>query len=344
MNDYGIAVVIPCYKCSRHIMDVLERIGKEVRRIYVVDDCCPEGTGRLVQEKTRDPRVRVIFNEKNLGVGGAVMHGYREALKEPENRIFVKIDGDGQMDPALVHRFTAPIRQGLADYAKGNRFYELEQVFQMPKIRLFGNVGLSFLSKLSSGYWHIFDCTNGYTAIAREVASRLDFEKIDKRFFFESDMLFHLNLIRAVVTDIPMSACYGDETSTLSVASCAASFFFKHCRNTAKRIFYNYFLRDLSLASLELLAGLVLTLWGCLFGGFTWWSAVRQNVDTPAGTAMLAGTMIIVGLQLLLGFFAYDMGNAPTHPLHLLYDDEAQPPAGEDGREERGGKNASDRP
>ena len=324
MAECGIAVIIPCFKCSQHVLGVIERIGKEVRRIYVVDDCCPEGTGRLVQEKVSDPRVRVLFNRQNLGVGGAVMRGYRAALEEPENRILVKIDGDGQMDPALIHRFTAPIRRGLADYTKGNRFYKLEHVFQMPKIRLFGNVGLSFLSKLSTGYWHIFDCTNGYTALAREVASRLDFEKIEKRFFFESDMLFHLNIIRAVVADVPMSPCYDNETSTLSIASCATSFFFKHCRNTAKRIFFNYFLRDLSLASLELLAGLVLTIWGCLFGGFSWWNAAEQHISTPAGTAMLAGTMIIVGLQLLLGFFAYDMGDTPTHPLHLLYDDEAQ--------------------
>ena len=260
MTECGIAVIIPCFKCSRHILGVLGRIGKEVHRIYVVDDCCPEGTGRLVQDRISDPRVRVLFNEQNLGVGGAVMHGYRVALEDPENRILVKIDGDGQMDPALIHRFTAPIQRGLADYTKGNRFYELEHVFQMPKIRLYGN-----------------------------------------------------------------------ETSTLSIASCAAIFFSKHCRNTVKRIFYNYFLRDLSLASLELLAGLVLTVWGCLFGGFTWWNAVEQSISTPAGTAMLAGTMIIVGLQLLLGFFAYDMGDAPTHPLHLLYDDEAHPPADKNG-------------
>ncbi len=321
MTEYGIAVIIPCFKCRRHILDVLGRIGKEVRRIYVVDDCCPEGTGQLVQETVTDPRICVLYNEKNLGVGGAVLRGYRAALEDEANKILVKIDGDGQMDPALLSRFTAPIRRGMADYTKGNRFYNLDQVFRMPKIRIFGNVVLSFLSKFSTGYWQIFDFTNGYTAIAREVALRLDFDKIDKRYFFESDMLFRLNIIRAVVADIPMSARYGDEKSNLSIAHCASSFFFKHCANMIKRIFYNYFLRDLSLASLELLLGLFFSIWGCLFGGFTWVNALEQNLTTPAGTAILAGTMIIVGLQLLLGFFAYDMANAPTRPLHLLYDD-----------------------
>ncbi|MBO4301145.1 MAG: glycosyltransferase family 2 protein, partial [Desulfovibrio sp.] len=286
-----------------------------------VDDCCPEGTGRLVEETVKDPRVRVLFNTRNLGVGGAVMQGYKAALEEKENSIIVKIDGDGQMEPALLPRFASPIQRGMADYTKGNRFYNLDQVFCMPKIRIFGNVILSFLSKFSTGYWQIFDFTNGYTAIAREVLCRLDLDKIDKRYFFESDMLFRLNIIRAVVADIPMSARYGDEKSNLSIAKCAGSFFFKHCANTVKRIFYNYFLRDLSLASLELLLGLFLSIWGCLFGGFTWVNALANNTSTPAGTAILAGTMIIVGLQLLLGFFAYDMANAPTRPLHVLYDD-----------------------
>lgn len=320
MTESGIAVIIPCFKCRRHILDVLRHIGPEVRRIYVVDDCCPEGTGRLVQEQNQDPRVRVLFNTRNLGVGGAVMQGYRAALEESENRILVKIDGDGQMDPALIPRFAAPICQGMADYTKGNRFYNLDEIWRMPKIRIFGNVVLSFLSKFSTGYWQIFDFTNGYTAIARSVACRLDFSKIDERYFFESDMLFRLNIIRAVVTDIPMSAHYGNETSNLSITRCIGRFFFKHVLNTLKRIFYNYFLRDLSLASLELLLGFLFTVWGCLFGGFTWWNALEQNLTTPAGTAILAGTMIIVGLQLLLGFFAYDMAHIPTRPLHLLYD------------------------
>ncbi|MBQ9405164.1 MAG: glycosyltransferase family 2 protein [Desulfovibrio sp.] len=324
MTEHGIAVVIPCYKCRSQILDVLARVGKEVRRIYVIDDCCPEGTGKLVQDRVNDPRVRVLFNAQNLGVGGAVMRGYRAALEEKENAIIVKIDGDGQMDPALLSRFAAPLRRGLADYTKGNRFYNPDQIYCMPKIRIFGNVVLSFLSKFSTGYWQTFDFTNGYTAIAREVLRRLDMDKIDKRYFFESDMLFRLNIIRAVVTDIPMSARYGDEKSNLNIAQCVGRFFFKHCVNTAKRIFYNYFLRDLSLASLELLLGLLLSIWGCLFGGFTWINALANNATTPAGTAILAGTMIIVGLQLLLGFFAYDMANVPSHPLHVLYADEAQ--------------------
>ena len=318
----GIAVVIPCFRVRRHVCGVLRRIGPEVRRIYVVDDACPEGSGRHVQAHSDDPRVRVLFNPVNLGVGGAVMRGYREALADGDIGVVVKIDGDGQMDPALVPRFVAPIAGGWSDYTKGNRFYRLESLSSMPRVRIIGNLGLSFLAKLSTGYWQIFDPTNGYTAIHAQVLRQLPLEKMDKGYFFETDMLFRLNTIRAVVTDIPMDASYGDERSSLNAWRALGTFFVKHCRNAAKRIFYNFYLRDLSIASIELPLGLGLFLWGCLFGGFKWWRAAASNLDASAGTAILSSTMIIVGLQLLLGFFAHDMANVPKRPLHILYGSE----------------------
>ena len=120
----------------------------------------------------------------------------------------------------------------------------------MPKMRLFGNVCLSFLTKLSSGYWRNFDPTNGFTAIHRAVILNLPLEKIEKRYFFESDMLFRLNILRAVVVDVPMEALYGEEKSNLNVIKEIPSFAVKHLKNLWKRVIYNYFLRDFSLASL----------------------------------------------------------------------------------------------
>lgn len=244
-----IAVVIPCFKVAAHIEDLLASIGGEVQAIFVVDDCCPENSGRLVEARCTDRRVRVIYHSENQGVGGAVLSGYRAAIAAGAD-VIIKLDGDGQMAPALVPAFVAPIIRGEADYAKGNRFFEIETVRQMPTVRLLGNTGLSFLTKLSSGYWNLFDPTNGYTAISARVAARLPMGKISKRYFFESDMLFRLNTMRAVVVDIPMFATYGEEHSNLKVSRELPRFFFSNLRNFGKRIFYNYFLRNFSFASL----------------------------------------------------------------------------------------------
>jgi len=310
-----ITVVIPSYKVSTHICDLIKKIGKEVDAIYVVDDCCPEKSGKLVESACSDPRVRVIYHATNQGVGGAVMSGYKAAIIDGAD-IIVKVDGDGQMDPSLIPYFIEPIVSGEADYTKGNRFFNLEEIRVMPPMRLFGNAVLSLMTKLSSGYWNLFDPTNGYTAIHSDVAKQLPLSKISRRYFFETDMLFRLNLLRAVVVDIPMDAKYSDEESNLKISKVVGEFLFKHMRNFLKRIFYNYYLRDLSLASIELPLGLLMLLFGVSYGGYHWLESVQMEIATPAGTVMLSAMPILMGLQLVLAFIGYDIASVPTRPRH----------------------------
>lgn len=313
-----ISVVIPAYKVTDHILQVINKIGGEVVRIYVVDDCCPNDSGAFVQQHCADTRVTVLRNQINLGVGGAVMTGYRAAIAEGMD-IIVKVDGDGQMDPRLIPLFCAPILEGRADYTKGNRFFDLTHITRMPWLRLLGNAVLSFMAKLSSGYWNIFDPTNGYTAIHARVAAHLPFDKISQRYFFETDMLFRLNTIRAVVIDVPMAAIYGDEQSNLKISKIIGEFLFKHTRNFCKRIFYNYFLRDMTVASFELAIGMVLLTFGIIFGLINWISSIQLHVFTPLGTIMLSALTVLAGLQLLLAFLNYDIVSVPSQPIsHAL--------------------------
>jgi dolichol-phosphate mannosyltransferase len=310
-----IAVVIPSYRVTRHILGVIEAIGDEVDRIYVVDDCCPDRSGDFVENTCHDARVVVLRHEVNQGVGGAVMTGYQAAIAEGVT-IIVKVVGDGQMDPTLIGDFIAPILRGEADYTKGNRFFNLEKIGLMPPMRLFGNAVLSLMTKLSSGYWDLFDPTNGYTAIHTGAARYLPFHKISRRYFFESDMLFRLNTINAVVVDVPMDASYGDEVSNLKISQVVSEFLAKHGRNFFKRLFYNYYLRNMSLASIELPLGLCMIAFGVIYGGWHWFASSHADLATPAGTVMLSGMPVLMGIQLVLAFLAYDIASVPQRALH----------------------------
>jgi dolichol-phosphate mannosyltransferase len=314
----SVFVVIPCYRVSAHICDVIKGFGSEVDTVIVVDDCCPEGSGALVEKTCTDTRVRVIYHDTNQGVGGAVLTGYQAAI-EAGAEVIVKIDGDGQMDASLIPNFIEPILNGEADYTKGNRFYDLEEIRAMPKMRLFGNAILSFMTKLSSGYWDLFDPTNGYTAIHASVASHLPFQKISRSYFFETDILFRLNTLRAVVIDIPISANYGDEISNLKISKIIGEFLLKHARNFIKRIFYNYYLRDLSLASIELPIGILMLVAGSVYGAYHWIASAQDGVNTPAGTVMLASLPILMGLQLILAFLGFDIASVPRRPKQKAY-------------------------
>jgi glycosyltransferase involved in cell wall biosynthesis len=310
-----IAVVIPCYRVRKQILEVLSAIGPECETIYVIDDGCPEDSGRRVESECRDPRVRVIRHSENRGVGAATITGYRAALADGA-RWIVRLDGDGQMDPALIPRLVRPIREGRADYTKGNRFFDLEGVRAMPTVRIIGNSLLSFASKLSSGYWDVFDPNNGFTAIDAAVARRLPFDDISKGWFFESDMLFRLGLLRAVVADVPMRARYGDESSSLVVRSVIPEFARKHFVNTCKRIGYNYYLRNFNIASIEIALGVLLFVGGMGFGLSRWAAGSATGVPTNSGTVMVAALPVIIGVQLILAFLSYDTQNVPKDVLH----------------------------
>jgi glycosyltransferase involved in cell wall biosynthesis len=312
-----VAVVIPCFRVSRQILDLLAAIGPEAERIYVVDDCCPEGTADLVERDCADPRIVILRHAENKGVGGAMVTGFRRALEDGAE-IVVKLDGDGQMDPTLLPQFLLPILWGQADYAKGNRFFNIEDVKGMPKGRIFGNIVLSFVTKLSTGYWSLFDPNNGYVAISARVLARLPLDKIAERYFFEADMLFRLNTLRARVVDVPMQAIYGSEASSLSPIRAIPTFLGRHMANFGKRIAYNYFLRDFSLATLELVFGSILLLFGIVFGATTWIENGLADRITSTGTVMIAGLPILTGLQLLLAFVGFDMANVPSEPIAPL--------------------------
>ena len=313
--DARVAVVIPSYKVIRHIAEVIASIPPLVWRIYVIDDACPEGSGRFVEENGSDARVVVVYHPHNQGVGGAVMTGYQAAIADGAE-IIVKVDGDGQMDARLIPYFVDPILSGDADYTKGNRFFDLEEIRAMPPVRLFGNAVLSLMTKLSSGYWNLFDPTNGYTAIHADVAKHLPFARISRRYFFETDMLFRLNTLRAVVVDVPMDAKYGAEVSSMKISTIIGEFLFKHIRNTIKRIFYNYYLRDMSLASIELPLGLLMLLFGIAFGAYHWLASSQAGLPTSAGTVILAAMPILMGIQLILAFLGYDIASVPKRPRH----------------------------
>lgn len=319
----SVGVVIPCYCESANILAVLAAIPADISRIYCVDDGCPQSTGEHIERHTKDERITVIYHERNQGVGAAMRSGYRAALADAMDLI-VKLDGDGQMDPAEIQDLLAPLLSNDADYAKGNRFYCLDGLTSMPLTRLFGNVVLSFVSKLSTGYWQLFDPNNGFTAIDARVLELVPLDDIDDGYFFEADMLFRLNTLRAVVVDVPMRARYGDEKSSIRLPRVTMVFAVKHTINFFKRFTYNYLLRGFSVASVEWIAGPLALGFGLVFGVSQWMQSVETSVAATAGTVMLASLPMIIGMQMLLSAIHFDIGNEPRVPLRRMFSGRGQ--------------------
>jgi len=314
-QDNKIAVVIPAYRVKNKISQVLNSIQDFVSYVIVVDDCCPEESGTFIesQEYNSIQNLEVIFHEKNKGVGGAVVTGYKRAL-ELGCDVVVKVDGDGQMNLDYLPKLIAPILSGEADYTKGNRFVDFKMLRKMPKIRLIGNSVLSFVLKAVSGFWNIMDPTNGYTAISGAALNNINLEKLSERYFFESDMLINLNFQRCIVKDVPIPALYDDEESSLSITRTLFQFPFYLIKGFSKRIFLKYYIYDFNMASIYLIFGLPLWLWGLSFGTYQWWWHIDHNILASAGTVMLAVLPLILGTQFLLQAIQIDIESSLNPP------------------------------
>ncbi len=318
MKAPRIAVVIPAFRTERHIAEVIDTLPDFVSLVVVVDDRSPDRTAEIVRAlQPADSRIVLHCHPTNQGVGGAVLSGYAVA-REHGAEIIVKMDGDGQMDPAHLARLVDPIVRGRADYTKGNRFLHARELLSMPPLRRIGNLGLSFLTKLASGYWNVFDPTNGYTALHAGVLDCIDTDCIGRRYFFESSMLIELGVAGAVVEDVPIPARYGDEVSSLSVARTLSEFPGQLLRGCLRRIWIQHFVRDFSALALLLTAGLGLATFGALWGAAWWLESWRTGVVTSTGTVMLSVLPLILGVQCLLQCLLLDLQSVPRGAVHRM--------------------------
>jgi glycosyltransferase involved in cell wall biosynthesis len=308
-REHVVTAVVPVYNEAKHIGQVIKLMPEFVDHIILVDDCSEDGTIDAVAA-CGDKRVSVLTTSHNQGVGGAMVTGYQRAM-ELDSDIVAKMDGDGQMDPAYLSSLLDAIVGLGYDYAKGNRFLASESLGVMPKHRLLGNIVLTFLTKMASGYWHIFDPQNGYTAIKIEALRVLDLNAIHKRYFFENDMLVHLNFFGFRVKDVATPARYGDEESNLNVFKIGATFPLLLVRRYFHRIYQKYVLRDFSPIALFLFLGLILFAWGALFGVYLWVKTAISGIATPTGTIMLAVLPLVLGFQLLLESIVLDVQETP---------------------------------
>jgi len=309
LTEGKVAVVIPMFRVAPYIQDVIAGVPAWVWRIVVIDDASPDDSAEIACG-SGDPRIVVVQHIQNQGVGGAVLSGFQKAY-ELGARVAVKMDGDGQMSPEFLIDLVMPILTGKADYCKGNRFFHVSEIAQMPLVRRVGNMGLSFLTKIASGYWNVFDPTNGYLAINLDTYRTLDARHIHRRYFFESSMLIELNLARAVIHEVPMPARYTGEISSLSIGRSLIEFPYRLVRGFFRRLWLRYFVLDFSLGSLFLVVGTLLVLFGSGWGLYFWRKSIVTGIAASTGTVMIAVLPVILGFQLLLQALAIDIQNVP---------------------------------
>ena len=232
-------VIIPCYKVLKNIETVLKAIDlNQIDKVFVIDDNCPEKTGDFLKRKNISSQIEIIILNKNLGVGGATLHGFKKALSEKFELIF-KIDGDGQHDPSDLKKFLHKFENNKINFCKGTRFNNTKNKNKIPKFRLIGNIVLTKISRITCKNENLTDVVNGFFAIRHELLEKLDLDKISKGYFFEEDLLFHISFYESNIYEIPIKTIYFGKSS-LSPIKTIIPFLIKHLKNLIIRIFYEF--------------------------------------------------------------------------------------------------------
>jgi glycosyltransferase involved in cell wall biosynthesis len=291
-------VILPAYNESLHLAAVVSHVPDWVDGIVIVDDASTDDTLSVARSLT-DARIRVCHNETNLGVGGAMVTGFRAAASGDFD-VAIKMDADGQMDAGELVTLVRPIELGMAEYVKGNRFRRTGRPSAMPARRWFGNVVLSFLTKVASGYWHVFDPQCGFIAITIPTLRRLKLDGVARDYFFENDMLIRLNVIDARVVDVDTSSLYGDETSYVSIGRVSWTFPPRLARGFLWRFMRRHLMNDFGLIGFLTIIGSMFTLFGTAFGLYHWALSASTGIVTSTGTVMIAVVPLILGLQMLI--------------------------------------------
>jgi glycosyltransferase involved in cell wall biosynthesis len=158
-----VVAVVPAYNEEGAIGKLVEEIGQHQPDVdvLVLDDCSTDETASVAQ----DHGAIVLRLPFNVGIGGAVQTGFRYAL-EQDYDVAVRLDGDGQHDPAEISKLLAPVERGEANLVIGSRFVEASGTYRPPLAR---RLGIRVFARLVSllGGQRVTDTTSGFVALDR---------------------------------------------------------------------------------------------------------------------------------------------------------------------------------
>jgi dolichol-phosphate mannosyltransferase len=304
--------VVPAYRAAASIVDVVRGALPFVDHVIVVDDACPDSSGRLAEHAFRgDGRVKCLYREKNGGVGEAMKTGISLAL-ELGAQFVVKLDADGQMDPNFIPAMRdVLLMKPAVGLVKGNRFYDSSVARSMPGLRLFGNSILTLLVRIATGLWSSIDPTNGYIMVRASSLRRVRFASLSNRYYFEISLLAALAMRRLELAEMEMPAIYGPHPSSLSVWKSAIGFPGRLVATFVKRILWQYIISDMNVGSVMLVLGSVLMAISLGFGSEAWIETLHSGIARPPGTIMLVFLPFLMGFQLMLNALIYDVQFSP---------------------------------
>jgi len=300
------AVVIPAYNEEKLIGDTLKSLPSFIDKIYVVNDGSKDKTAEIVEGLSKsDSRIVCLQHKTNKGPGAAIVTGYKKSLEDSID-ITAVMDGDNQMSPKYLPFMLDPIVNGMADYTKGNRLSNPSYRKGMSKWRLFGNSILTLLTKIASGYWHLIDPQNGFTAISKKVLSSISLDDVYPWYGYLNDLLVKMNIYNFRVLNISHPAKYGKEKSKIKYGKYIVKVSWLLLSDFIWRLKMKYVVLSFHPLVLFYISGIIITPIGLIGGIYSLYYKFVLG-DSLFVRGVLSALLFIIGIQFLFFAMLFDM-------------------------------------
>ena len=171
-KKYTITLVIPAKNEEGGIAEIVELSKKFVDEIIVIDGHSQDKTRELALSKGAK-----VFLDNKKGKGDA----YKVGIKQATGDIIVFIDADGSHDPGQIPALVEPLIKDEADFVIGSRFKGGSDEWKGDLNTYIRAIGGGFLVLMINYIWKsgLTECLNGFRAIKRIAALRLDLKADD---------------------------------------------------------------------------------------------------------------------------------------------------------------------
>jgi len=167
----NVSLIIPTYNEAKNIPFLIEEIFASVNKskinleFIIVDDNSPDGTGKIAEDLSDKYPIRVIHRAGKLGLGTAVIEGFKLSDRE-----YVGVmDGDTSHDPSILNRMIVSLTDN--DIVMGSRFKEGSKVEKWGlHRRMISGAGV-FMAKILAG---VDDPLSGYFFMKKEVVEGIN--------------------------------------------------------------------------------------------------------------------------------------------------------------------------
>jgi dolichol-phosphate mannosyltransferase len=177
-EDGGVWLVLPTYNEAPNLEPIVDAVRRHLpspRRILIVDDRSPDGTGRFADRLAADdPEVSVLHRPEKQGIGPAYIAGFRRALAGGA-ALVAQMDADFSHDPADLPRLLAAV--GAADVAVGSRYVRGGGVEDWGPVRRIVSRGGCAYARSLLGV-RVRDLTSGFKVFRRAVLEAIDLDSI----------------------------------------------------------------------------------------------------------------------------------------------------------------------